>query len=322
MKAKKIYQINDRTMKYKSLILNKHQHRYLKLPGKFEARYPQEIVFPNMNAGRADEFYSTEEGLMVNLEEESGEITEKVLEKISNYVVFADFMYSKRPYSAIICHKNPGKLFEYYERSPSIIIKVHYIYIPQETLWRKYENIIKKIKQKEQLSIDETLDMAFIPKFISKENGKFITESLSKAFKHAKIHETIMKRDIGVLLGAMVLKHFDDAKKINELMEEIGMKQIENEIKIIAREEFKEELEEIEKENNELKLENGTLKNENGTLKNENGTLKNENGTLKNENGTLKNENGEYKKGIEKLKEMEDLNTPEAKNIINSLIML
>lgn len=246
-----------------------------------------------MNAGRADEFYSTDEGLMINLEEESGEITEKVLEKISNYVVFADFMYSKRPYSSIICHKDPGKLFEYYERSPSIIIKVHYIYIPQETLWRKYENLIKKIEQKKQLSIDETLDIAFVPKFISKENGKFITESLSKAFKHAKIHETIVKRDIGVLLGAMILKHFDEAKKINELMEEIGMKQIENEIKIIAREEFKEELEEIEKENNKLKL----------------------------ENGTLKNENGEYKKGIKQLKEMEDL-SPEAKNIINSLIML
>lgn len=91
----------------------------------------------------------------------------------------------------------------------------------------------------------------------------------------------------------MILKHFDEAKKINELMEEIGMKQIENEIKIIAREEFKEELEEIEKENNKLKL----------------------------ENGTLKNENGEYKKGIKQLKEMEDL-SPEAKNIINSLIML
>ena len=72
-------------------------------------------------------------------------------------------------------------------------------------------------------------------------------------------------------------------------------------IRIIAREEFKDELEEIEKENSKLKLENGTLKNE---------------------NSTLKNENGEYKKGIEKLKEMEDLNTPEAKNIINSLMMI
>ena len=132
MEVKKIYHINDRTMKYKSLILNKHQHRYLGLPGTFKAMYPQEIVFPNMNAGRADEFHSTEEGMMVNLEEESGKITEQVLEKISNYAIFADFMYSKRLYCAAICHKDPGKTFEYYERSPSIIIKVHYIYIPQE----------------------------------------------------------------------------------------------------------------------------------------------------------------------------------------------
>ncbi|WP_405274425.1 hypothetical protein, partial [Methanobrevibacter sp.] len=241
MKVKKIYQINDRTMKYKSLILNKHQHRYLKLPGEFEVRYPQEIVFPNMDAGRADEFYSTVEGLMINLEEESGDITEKVLEKISNYVVFADFMYSKKPYSAVICHKDPKKLFEYYERSPSIIIKVHYIYIPQEMLWIKYENLIKKIEQKVELSINESLDIAFIPKFISKENGQYVTESLAKAFKSVKLNKKILKRDIGVLLGAMILKHFEDEEKINELMEDINMKQIENEIKIIAREEYKEE---------------------------------------------------------------------------------
>ena len=322
MKNKKIYHINDRTFKYQSLILNKHQHEYLKLPGKFKARYPQEIVFPNMAAGRADELYSTVEGLIINLEEESGEIIPEVLEKISNYAVFSDFMYSKRPYCAIICHKNPGKLFEYYERSPSIIIKIHLIYIPQKELWKKYENLINKIKHKVKLTRNETLDIAFIPKFISKENGQIVTETLAKLFKHAKTNETILKRDIGVLLGAMILKHFDHADKINELMEEIGMKQIENELKIIAREEYKEELGEMEQKYQKSQLENGNLKNENENLKNENGTLKNENGTLKNENGTLTNENGEYKKGIEKLSEMEDLNTPEAKKIINSLMML
>lgn len=299
MEVKKIYHINDRTMKYKSLILNMHQHRYLGLPGTFKAMYPQEIVFPNRNAGRADEFHSTEEGRMVNLEEESGKITEQVLEKISNYGIFADFMYSKRLYCAVICHKGPGKTFEYYERSPSIIIKAHYIYIPQEELWTKYENLIRKIEQKEKLSIDDSLDIAFIPKFISKENGQFVTESLAKAFKNAKLNEEILKRDIGVLLGAMILKHFDDVEKINELMEEIGMEQIENEIKIIALEEYKEEFKKIEKEKLKLQLENAKVKNE---------------------NGELKNENGKYKKGIKQLNEIKDI-TPEAQKIINSLII-
>ena len=143
------------------------------------------------------------------------------------------------------------------------------------------------------------MDIAFIPKFISKENGQFVTESLAKAFKNAKLNEEILKRDIGVLLGAMILKHFDDVEKINELMEEIGMEQIENEIKIIAREEYKEEFKKIEKEKLELQLENAKVKNE---------------------NGELKNENGKYKKGIKQLNEIKDL-TPEARKIINSLII-
>ncbi|WP_405290601.1 hypothetical protein [Methanobrevibacter sp.] len=99
----------------------------------------------------------------------------------------------------------------------------------------------------------------------------------------------------------MILKHFEDEEKINELMEDINMKQIENEIKIIAREEYKEEFDKIEKE----KLE-----------------LKNENKELINKNGELETKNGEYKRRIKQLKEMKDLNTPEAKKIINSLVML
>ena len=201
MKKKRIYHINDRTMKYKTLILNRHQHRYLKLPGNFEARYPQEIVFPNMKAGRVDEFYSTKEGLIINLEEESGKITDEVLEKISNYAIFADFMYSKKVYSAIICHQNPAKQFEYYERSPSIIIKAHFIHIPQNELWKKYENLIRKIEQKQKLSVNESLDIAFIPKFISKEKGPFITESLAKAFKNAKINEDVSNRYWSLVRG-------------------------------------------------------------------------------------------------------------------------
>lgn len=286
MKRKNIYHINDRTMKYQSLILARHQHNYLGLPGTFEALYPQEIVFPNMSAGRVDEFYTTAEGLLINLEEESGEITEKVLEKISNYVIFGDYMYSKKPYSAIICHKDPKKEFEYFKRSPSIIIKVHFIYIPQKKLWEKYENLIRKIEQKQQLTIDESLDIAFVAKFISKEHSKFITESLAKSFKYAKITDEIPRRDIGALLGAMILKHFDDDEKINELMEDINMKQINDEIRIIAREEYKDELEKIEKENIELK-----------------------------------NKTKEMENKIKELSEMKDLNSQKAKKILNSLIV-
>lgn len=306
MRNKKIYPINDRSMKYKSLILSRHQHQYLGLPGTFEARYPQEIVFPNMEAGRVNEFYSTVEGLLINLEEESGDITGKVLEKIGKYVIFGAFMYSKRPYAAIICHKDPKKEFEYFKLSPSLFLKVHYIYKPQDALWAKYENLIKKIEQKQQLTIEETLDIAFVAKFISKEYGQFITESLAKSFRYAKLNEEIPKRDIGVLLGAMILKHFDDEEKIDELMEVINMKQINNEIKIIAREEFADEFEKIEKEKRDIR--------------NENEEIKSENEEIKKEKEVMKKEITKLKEGIKQVTEKKNLD-PESKKLLNSLII-
>jgi hypothetical protein len=69
-------------------------------------------------------------------------------------------------------------------------------------------------------------------------------------------------------------------------MEDIGMAQVEDEIRIIAREEYKEEYNKIEKE----KL-------------------------------SLQKENREMKKGIKKLSEMDDL-SPKAKNIVNSLMKI
>ena len=55
MNERKIYHLNDRTMKYLSLAQTKRQHQYLGLPGEFKTRVPTEIVYPDMTLGRADE---------------------------------------------------------------------------------------------------------------------------------------------------------------------------------------------------------------------------------------------------------------------------
>ncbi len=62
-----IYHLNDRTMKYLSMAQAKRQHQYLGLPGNFKTRLPQEVVFPNMDIGRADEYYLTDNDLLINL---------------------------------------------------------------------------------------------------------------------------------------------------------------------------------------------------------------------------------------------------------------
>jgi hypothetical protein len=317
---KEIYQINDRTHKYISLKHSRRLHYYLGLPGEFEAAYPQEIVFPNMDAGRVDDYHSTKDGLLINLEEESGYITEETLEKFGKYVIFGEFMYSKKLYLAVVCHKNPKNFPKYYEKSPSVFIKIHYYHFPQDEMWKRYENIINKVEQKEELSEMEALDIAFIPKFISKEDAPFVTESLAKHLKNAIIADNELKRDTVALLGAMILKNITDETKQIELMEDIGMAQVEDEIRIIAREEYKEEYNKIEKEKLSLQKENNKIEKEKLSLQKENNKIEKEKLSLQKENNKIKEEHNKMKKGIKKLSEMDDL-TPEAKNIINSLMI-
>ncbi|MBQ9159795.1 MAG: hypothetical protein IJ122_00540, partial [Methanobrevibacter sp.] len=61
------------------------------LPGTFKKRLPQEISFPNLDVGRADEFYYTEEGLIIDFEEESDVINPKTMEKFSKYAICASY---------------------------------------------------------------------------------------------------------------------------------------------------------------------------------------------------------------------------------------
>lgn len=307
MKKQKIYHLNDRTMKYLTLKQCRRQHYYLGLPREFEARYPQEIVFPDMTAGRADEFYSTKEGLLIDLEEESGDITDRTLGKFAEYAIFAEFMYSRKAYVAVICKKDPKKKFEWYEKSPSIYIKIHYIHFTQTELWEKYENIINKVEQNIELTENEALDIAFVPKFISEDDGEFITESLATNLKHAIIPDEELKRDVTVLLAAMILKHVKNAEKINKLMEEINMKQVDEDIKIIAREEYKDEIDKVKKEVELAKKEAKIAKEEANTAK---------------QNETIaKQEQENMKKEIKKLLKIPDL-APEAQKIINGLLLV
>ena len=294
MNEKQVYHLNDRTMKYLTLAQAKRQHQYLGLPGEFKTRLPQEIVFPNMEFGRVDEYYYNDEGLLICLEEESGQITEKTLEKFAKYLIFASYNYTRNVFLMVICHKNPKKDFEYFKCSPSLCIGVHYFHISQEEVWEKYDNVINKVRQKEKLTDMEALDMAFVSKFISKKHASDVIESLTEVFNHAKIEDKLLKTDIGVILGGMILKHFTGAEKQNKLLWRINMRHIEKEIDKLVYDEYGEILnkkdEEIEAKDEEI--------------------------------SKLNKSNNEYKEKIKQLNEMADLNSPEAKKIINSLLLL
>lgn len=301
--------INDTTMKYTTMAQAKRQHEYLGLSGKFKIRYPQEVVFPDMDTGRMDELYLTDEDILINLEEESTDIGPKTFKKYNKYNKFIRYIYNKEVYHASICHKDPKKKFICYKAGPSNYIKIDCIHFPQKELWEKYENVINKVEQKEELTDMEALDMAFVCKFIAPQHKEFVIDHMTKSFEASIIKDKRLRMDVAVIINAMIVKHVSSEAKQKEFKERINMRQYENEIQKIVYEEYGAE---IRKELEAQKQES----------KNEIEKAKQETKEAKQENKELKIIHKEYKNKIKQLTQIKDLNSSEAKNIINSMMLL
>ena len=100
--------------------------------------------------------------------------------------------------------------------------------------------------------------------------------------------------DVGVILGGMILKHITNPNKQNRLLEMIDMRHIENEIGKLVYDEYGDILDAKDKE------------------------IEEKNKKLENLNQT----NKKYKENIKKLSKIKDLNSPKAKELINSLTLL
>lgn len=316
MKQEKIYHLNDRTIKYSSIAQAKRQHQYFNLPGEFKTRLPQEIVFPNMTTGRQDECYINNEGLIIGFEEESKKITPKTLEKFAKYVIFRNYWhFPQGMYLGVICHENPKKDFDIYKHGDSCYFKVFYHYISQNELWQKYENVINKVIQKEELTDTEALDIGFVCKFISKKHAPQVIEALCHAFKDAIIPDRHLRMDVGVILGAMILKNIEQTNTKNRLLKVIDMKTFENEIQKLVYDEFGDELElkdkEIEQKDNKLEQKDKEIEQKDKEIEQKD-----------NEISKLSKNNNAYKSKIEQLKKIGDLNSPKAQEIIQSLMLL
>ncbi|WP_458404127.1 hypothetical protein [Methanobrevibacter sp.] len=353
MKIKKPYHANDATIKYSSMAFRKRQHQYFNLPGRYNRRYPTEVVLRNMETGRMDELYSTHEGILIDLEDESEAVDEETLRKFSKYNTFGSFIYAMPMLTAVICHKNPENFPEEYENSPSDILRPKYIYFPQEELWEKYENIINKVNTNNELSDNEALDIAFIPRFISKKDGAFICESFAKLFKNAIIPDYELKRDVAVILMTMILTHIPDETKQNELLEAMEMEVYRDDMEELVYSIFSDELTKkdnqikekdktlikkentiqqqgnqlkqkdntIEQQGNQLKQKDNTIEQQGNQLKQKDNTIEQQGNQLKQKDQELKEIKKDYSDGLKELNKMDNL-PPEAKKIINSMLLL
>ena len=311
MKAKKPFHKDDLTHKYSVMAFKKRLHKYLELPGHYHRRYPTEVVLRTMESGRMDELYSTIEGLLINLEEESEAVTEKTLKKLAKYKTFGSFIYGLPMLTAVICKQNPMNFPKEYEISETDILRPLYFHFPQEELWENYENLINKINQNIVLSEKESLQIAFIPKYISKKYAENVTRSLAKLFDNAKIPDKELKRDIAVILAIMVLTNIADETEQIKLMEEMNMDVYRDDMQEIVYSVYGEELGKKDQEIQKM-AQDITEKDKSLAEKDKNIAEK--------DKQIIEMENG-WNKKIEEINAREDI-PADTKKIINSIFLV
>ena len=127
----------------------------------------------------------------------------------------------------------------------------------------------------------------------------------------------------------MILKHIESEKKQYRLMEMIGMRKIKNELDELVYEEYGDKLDEkdqeIENKEKTIITQAKTIKTKNNELKTKNNELKNKDNEIKSKDEQINNlnqTNHNYRKLIEKLNKFDDLNTSEARKILDSLMLL
>ena len=164
--------------------------------------------------------------------------------------------------------------------------------------------------------------MAFVSKFISKEHAPMIVESLANIFSDAIIDDELLKIDVGAILGGMIQKNFKSIEKQNRLMEKIDMRQINNYLEELVYDEFGDVLdkrdEKIEAQAQEIESNKKEIKVKDAELESKNEELEFKDAEI----DKLNQQKDEVQSKLKSLSEFKDLNSPEARAILNSLILV
>ena len=274
--TKRIYQSTDISFKYAISVLNKRLHQYLNLKDEYVLSYPTEVITRDMRNLRMDSLYKTRNALN-NIEAQSTKVGIKEMKRFADYRIFAEYVYNLPVKTIILMTDDPQNSLKEYKISETDIMKPIYIYFPKEEVIKRFKNVRDKIENKQTLTEEETLDIAFLPLFATKENAPEITEKMCELIRKDRHIEYELKREISFILQIMIFKHFEDTEKRKKLLGEINMKQYDSDLEMIAYEIYGEDLEEkdeiIKQQGNDLKQKDNMIKQQGNDLKQKDQTI-------------------------------------------------
>ena len=270
----------------------KELHIDLKVPGIFKRKANEKVYFKDGSTGEMDssyiigpDFKTILEPMVANGEHQSTPVGKGKMKMISYYGIQQMHDESLPQFSYIASHISKEKHERTYKRSPTDIIEPYFLDLGEEDNKKRLNNVKKIIKQQENLTNEDALNLGIIALFAPRNNAQEITEEVVKLYVDiAHCLSQKMESTLFSVLCAMIDAYFDDENEyrrvINMLKENTSPESIE---KFESLDIAESKISELEKDNstangkiNELEKANSTANGKINDLEKENATLKDE----------------------------------------------
>ena len=237
----------DKSFRFIGTQYGKDLHINLEVPGKFIRLLQNDVVTHNNLNLRMDllelagpDNISIHENTVINLEHQSTLLDQKKLKVIADYKDYSKCRHHLPVLSIVVTPHDPENQQKRYESTKSDITQPQFIYIDDNEIKIRLNNLENKIINNCEINNFEVLDFAIIAIFV-KQNKNEILEKLCNLYKDAKQIKGPIRNNLSIVLDWMVKTHFKGNKeKILELkgMFSEELETARNGMKIYYEEEF------------------------------------------------------------------------------------
>ncbi|WP_407416130.1 hypothetical protein [Methanobrevibacter sp.] len=262
--------------KYGFIVLSEIIHNYFNLEGEYIHPIETEIITVNKRNLRMDIAYLRSENIINNIENQSGIVNMEKLEIIAEYAKFLLIHNNSLTNSIIISKVDPKYCQKEIALTKTLFLRPDYIYISPKEINERLNNITYKINNNQELTYDETIELAVLPTLAQDDIAPYITQKICELIKNNTTINETLKTKICFIVEIMIDRNIEDKNTKKELLEMINMEKRKTALEYLIEQENKKsaakikELEtgykNLETDNNQLKTDNNQLKTDNNQL--------------------------------------------------------
>ena len=204
----------------------KELHVDLNVPGIYRRKSNRKVYFKDGSIGEMDssyivgpDFEKIFEPMVANGEHQSTPVGKDKIKMISYYGIQQIHDESLPQFSYIASHIDKEKHVQSYKRSPTDIIEPYFLDLGEEDNEKRLNNVREIIKQQEDISNEDALNLGIIALFAPRNNAQNITEEV--VMLYGEIADRLsqkMEFALYSVLYAMVDAYFDDENEYRRVI--------------------------------------------------------------------------------------------------------